>query len=902
MTKRLFLLALFSVVLTACSGLKYGVKPNDAVQSNESFRLPEDAVPIRYDLTLWADPAKDHFNGQVIIDLDLKNDLKQILIHGQHLEILSSLIKGSHGEHTVKFSELDKDGLLLGQFGSQLPKGSYQLTINYRAKYQEDLSGLYRVKEGEDFYLYTQFEPVDARKMLPCFDEPRFKTPFSFKVIAPKGQTVIANGALNSKFDQGNDEVHIFNTTKPIPTYLLALAVGPFDVVTGPIIKANEYRENDFAFRGIAVKGKGEKLAFALKETPQIIKRLESYFGVGYPYEKLDIIAVPDFGAGAMENVGAITFREWYLLLDEKTASVDQRRGFYLIMAHELAHQWFGNLVTMPWWDDLWLNEAFATWLSYKVVDTIKPEFKAAEQLLKRSHSAMAQDTLLAVRKIREPIVSKHDIHSAFDSITYEKGGALLNMLENYLGPSTFRTAVSAHIKRFEFGLATSKDFLESLAKFSQRSLVDSAETFLNQNGLPLLSFSYEYKKDGTHVTVEQRRYVPIGSKALSTTQWKIPVCFGYEANGKISKQCFMLDQPKATITLAGARPAFVMPNYQGQGYYRYSLSVDAWNALLKKIELLSERDRISIAESLIGELYAGTLDFAFVAEHLRALVTKESSLVTNYFVKLIDEANDYWISDENRDHVLRYVNDLRRLYKELSAMDLSEDQRVLRRDIAGFLAKVTKDQDVRNELSILGTSYLNEVHGKVAHADSTKRDENLIDHALAVVMQEKDDEGLINLQRSLHHLSDTVIRNHLLYGFALSREGEAANTIRNMVFDNLRRNEKLSLLYRHLDNPKNQPATWKFVQENFDKMKKTLSNSQMANLPYLAEGLCTVESSAEVNEFFAPTIHEYRGGPRTLAEVVEQIEICAARKSHTAPLVNAFFDESATKAASIQK
>lgn len=895
MRKNILFLALASLVLTGCTGLKYGVKTS-ALESSENFRLLDDVVPNSYDLSLWVNSAKDHFTGQVIIDLELKSDRDSFLLNSKDITILSSILKGENLEIKAKYFALDKDGLMRVDLGKVVPKGTYKLEINYQGKYQEDLSGLYRVKDGDDFYLYTQFEPVAARKMLPCFDEPKFKTPFRVKVIAPKGQTAIANGALEQKFEQGDDEVHVFKSTKPMSTYLLAVAVGPFDVVAGPTIQANKFRKESFEFRGIATKGKGAKLAFALKETPEIISELENYFGVGYPYEKLDILAVPDFGAGAMENVGAITFREWYLLLDEKTASVDQRRGFYLVMAHELAHQWFGNLVTMPWWDDLWLNEAFATWLSYKIVDQIKPEYKSAAHLLGRSHSAMEQDTLMSVRKIREPIATKHDIHNAFDSITYEKGGALLNMLESYLGPAKFKDAVSSHISRFQFGLATSKDFLESLAQFSESSLVESADTFLNQTGVPLVTLSYQCTNNDLNVQLNQKRYVPIGSKASSATLWKIPVCFGYEKKGSVKKHCVMLDQESATVKIPKTScPAFVMPNYQGQGYYRYSLNPQAWKNLLKKPALLSERDRISIAESLMGELYAGGLEFSFVAESLRDLVDRKSSMVTNYFLKVIEEAHYFWLNDDNRVHALSYASQLKQLYRDLSTDKLSQDQRVLRQNLAGFLAHVVKDQDTRLDLSIVGNDYLKQV-GLTGGEATVSADENLLDTAVEVAMQFKSDETLKEVETALvSGLSDTVARSHLLSGLARSREGDAANGVRNLVFGNLRKNEKLGLLYKHLANPKNQPATWNFLKANFAKVKATFTNPQMANLPYLAEGLCTVEDAAEVNDFFAPTIAQYQGGPRTLAEVVEQIEICAARKSHTSVLANTFFSDAHT-------
>ena len=342
---------------------------------------------------------------------------------------------GQAGSQTGLIKLLEEHELVLLDFGQVINKGHYKLSLDYNGAYSHDLNGLYRIKDGGNYYLYTQLEPIAARKVLPCFDEPRFKTPFSISVVTPKNLKVISNSPENNARHIGSNTIHSFAQTKALPTYLLAIAIGNFDIVEGPKLGTKKVN-----FRGISTKGKGHKLTFAMKHTPAILAKLEDYFGVPYPFAKLDILAVPDFNAGAMENVGAITFREWYLLLD-KNSSSEQQQKFYEIMAHELAHQWFGNLVTMPWWDDLWLNEGFATWLSYKIVDQLRPDFKAKDKLLERIQKAMAQDSLGSARKIRESISSAHDIHNAFDNITYGKGAALVNMLESFQGPGTFQKA-----------------------------------------------------------------------------------------------------------------------------------------------------------------------------------------------------------------------------------------------------------------------------------------------------------------------------------------------------------------------------------------------------------------------------------------------------------------------------
>lgn len=877
-----------------CTSLKYGVK-STSYEETLDIKLPTTVIPLRYELSLWTDPKLAHFTGQVGIELELVENRQDIVLHAQDLKILSAVIQGQDGEQEGQYSIVDGDSLARITFKQELKKGLYRLEVGYEGKYSNDLSGLYRIKDGDEYYLYTQFEPLAARKMLPCFDEPRFKTPFDIKVTTSTGQIVIANSSVKSEFEQNDEKVYIFDTTKPMSSYLLALAVGPFDVVTGPSLKSNRYRLHEVPFRGIATKGKGTKLSLALNETPLILEKLEDYFGVAYPFDKLDILAVPDFSAGAMENIGAITFREWYLLLDELTASVKQKRDFYLVMAHELSHQWFGNSVTMPWWDDLWLNEAFATWLSYKIVDQVKPQFKSAAHLLERAHKTMAVDSLLSARRIREPIKSNHDIHNAFDSITYSKGGAVLSMLENYLGSEQFREAVSFHIKTFQYGTASSQDFLQSLAKFSDGNLVASAETFLNQAGLPLVKLSYNCDDQGVNVAVSQKRYVPIGSKVNPAGHWHIPMCIGYESSTEIKKHCFTLDQESASIKINQKKcPAFIIPNWAGQGYYRFALDKEAYQSLLGlKPNLIHENDRLAIADSLIGQFYAGDLVFGDVAEHLFNMVDINSSLLTSYFMDFIEEAHHHWLDEENRPFMVTYAKDkIRGIYVALNQETLTDDQKLMKKPLAHFLADVLKDRETRLELSIIGNSYLQAALAeKIDNDEPIISDENLLSDALGVTMQYQDGKDIAKVIEKLSSITDTVMRSHLLFGLAKSREGSAALDVRSVVFNkNLRKNEQLRWFYDHLKNPQNQPYTWSFLKDNFSQFKSVLSNEQMANLPYLAEGLCSNESADEVNKYFAPFIAKYKGGPRNLTEVVEQIEICAARRTYATALANSFF------------
>lgn len=887
------------VLFSSCTSVQISQR-NAGLTTTVDFRLSNEVVPNKYELTLRAKPSDDKFIGQVAIEFSLMTARRDMVLHSQDLLIRSVKIFGDHGASRPTY--VTKDGLLRIDFNEDLERGSYRAEITYEGKYSQDLSGLYRVREGDDAYLFTQFEPIAARKMLPCFDEPRFKTPFDISIITTPGHIVVANTPETLSNIAGDDEEHIFATTKPISTYLLALAIGPFDVVESSDIDNNRFRDSTIQFRGITTKGKGEKIAMAMRETPAILEKLETYFSVAYPYEKLDIIAVPDFAAGAMENVGAITFRDWYLLIDEQSASVEQQRDFYVVMAHELAHQWFGNTVTMPWWDDLWLNESFATWLSYKIVDDLKPELNVGNRLIHRAHSVMATDSIKSARKIREPVNSDHDIYNAFDGITYSKGGAVLNMIENYLGADKFREAVSLHINRFENKTATSRDFLESLAKFSDETLIHSAETFLNQTGVPEIKTSYTCNDTSLTFKFKQGRYVPIGSKLVSLGKWDIPVCINYGTSSTHKKHCFILKELTETITLNNEQcPQWVMPNANGQGYYRFSLSSKDWDNVLSSRNL-SDGDRLALADSLIAQFYAGRLDFAYTINGLNRLIDKRSSLLTGYFINFLKEASSYWINEQQLPHALSYAhNALNGIYNDLMHQgNLTDEQKSLKAKIAEFLVHVVKDTNLRLEMSVIGNAYLQEtLHEKAGL--SPVIDDNILHNAVSVSLQLKDDNYLKKLFSTLNMTTNAVTRKVILYGLARSREGELAESVRELVFNkDLRKNEQMSLLHHHLENPVNQPSTWTFVKTSWPQLKKVLSESQIADLPYLARGLCESHYADEVREFFLPFITTYQGGPRNLAEITEQIEICAARKSYSTTQANQYFSERSSSTLSL--
>src|SRR5580704_1896585 len=427
-------------------------------------RLPATAVPQGYRVALTIDPTQPRFSGVTTIKVDVTEPTYSIVLNARDMTV-SRAVATSGGVQTeasatprLASGSVAAEELVL-TFARPLPAGPAVVEITYDAPFATDLAGLYRVEEQGRWYAYTQFESTDARRAFPCFDEPGFKTPFDVTITAPSGMIALANSPEQPSAggpDPGDGtRTHTFATSPPLPSYLVAFAVGDFDVAEG--------RKEPFPIRVITTKGRAPLAGLALDVAAALIDKLGDYFDMRYPYAKLDLVAVPDFAAGAMENPGLVTFRDVLLLLDPQHATTSIRRSQAEVIAHEFAHQWFGDLVTMKWWNDTWLNEGFATWAEAKIVDRWRPNFGATIGQIAGLEHVMDTDSLKSARAVREPVRSTSDAMEAFDGITYQKGAAVLRMIETWLGPDVFRRGVQRYIHENAWKNARAGDLFKAL-------------------------------------------------------------------------------------------------------------------------------------------------------------------------------------------------------------------------------------------------------------------------------------------------------------------------------------------------------------------------------------------------------------------------------------------------------
>src|SRR5277367_4064767 len=376
-----------------------------------TLRLPDSVAPVSYQADLTLDPQSDHFSGVIEIKLNIKKPVSEIWLNQNKINVESATLPagGKSFEAKAEISGQDFLGLRLD---SEAPTGDADLRIKYTGDViQRNSSGLFRMEDAGSWYLFSQFEATDARAAFPCFDEPSYKVPWQLTLHVPAADKAISNTPSVSDKVEGAMRRVEFKQTKPLPSYLIAVAVGPFDIV-----EAGHAGRNNVPVRIIAPKGKANEAKYAAEVSATILTRLEDYFGIPYAYEKLDNVAIPvTFGFGAMENAGMITYAQTLILAKPEADTIGRKRGYASVAAHEMAHQWFGDLVTTDWWNDIWLNEAFATWMSSKLIAEWKPEWKTRVDDVDEKLGAAAEDSLISARKIRQEIVAKDDINNAFD-------------------------------------------------------------------------------------------------------------------------------------------------------------------------------------------------------------------------------------------------------------------------------------------------------------------------------------------------------------------------------------------------------------------------------------------------------------------------------------------------------
>ncbi len=843
-------------------------------------KLAAGVTPLRYALALTIDPREARFSGEARIRLKFDRQTRSFWIHGRDLKVTAaSLMSESAQAIDATYTE-NGEGFAEVTLARVAPAGEATLIIDYDAPFNENAAGLYHSTSGDEKYAVTQFESIDARRAFPSFDQPNFKTPYDVTIIARKGDTVIANTGETKVEDAGEGFVkHTFRETLPLPTYLVAFAVGPYDVVDGPVLPVTRLRDHAVPLRGVAVKGKGAQTRYALSVTADLIAYYEDYFDTPYPYDKLDFIAAPEFSAGAMENAGAIVYAEQAILM-QPNGPIAQQTGVITTHAHEIAHQWFGDLVTPAWWDDIWLNEAFATWMSYKAAKAVFPNGGYDRETQLEAIAAMDDDSLSSARRIREPIVKESDIEDAFDSITYDKGGGVLAMAESYLGEEAFREGVRTHMRRFPMGVATSQDFFESLGQGSKHpEIVAALASFTDRSHVPLLDVRIDCPSDGSaaRARITQRTYEPIGV-SLERRTWSIPLCVSsYGLTGAGDKSCAILSEAEGVVPLRGACPAFVSPNAAGAGYYRFALDERGWTALVAGFHRLPAGEQIAVLDSIHASFVAGQASASLLLRAVEAGagagdldVRRKASgvakaLATIPATKAAQDAYAAWVRAAFSRSVAETAMSSR----------ASPAERQTALSVTQLLALYGHDPALRARL-------LAEARGTVGLARTAPAPLDVRAVALIVGVEDGGPAFFAALLEKAGASTDAQFQSEALAALSHAPRHEDRETFARAILDapytgsQMRR--ALFATQRFSDTA---PVGLAILRDHFDALVARMPGGLAGqSAPEFANALCTIEDRKALTDLFTANAAKAPGHERTLAQTVEQIDRCVALRA----------------------
>ena len=846
-------------------------------------QLPTTVTPSAYRIDMTIDPKADGMIGTVEIDARVNEDTDGFWIHAKDMDVTEASFRIGEQDYDLAFepvpSEEAPSGLAWMAAATTLPAGEGTLRMAYTTPYNQNLNSAYKVVRGDDAYIVTQMEPLGAREAFPGFDEPRFKQPFQLSITAPDGNVVVSNTPKVEELPLEDGMIrHEFAQTLPLPTYLIAFAVGPYDVVDYGDIPPNDVRSRPLALRGLAARGEGKRLDYALENTGGLLAALEDYFGLEYPYEKLDLIAAPDYAFGAMENPGLIVYREYLLLLDDN-APLSQRRAYASVHSHELAHQWFGNLVTPVWWEDIWLNEAFATWMGNKGLTLWRPDGNFDNNTLRASLGAMNTDTLASTRSVREPLPRSERVMDQFDSITYRKGGGVLDMFESYVGADKFQQGIRLHMERYRHDVATADDFFQSIADGSGNADVVSAmKSFVDQPGLPLvrLSETTPTVDDGhTWLVLDQTRYAPLGSAVQQGQSWEIPVCIAYGTPEGRDRRCTLFKDGIDPVVRVPRSASWVMPNADGAGYYRFTLDPIRWDALLDNLGELTTKEALVAQDSLIAAFRAGEIDADTFLSGMKAFAQHPEYDVASGSTRLLGFV--YSEFPDARPGLAQHVRDTYgQRYRDTVGTDTVEGN-LLAPGLGSMLATLGQDDAVQATLLKQGRVYLGLIQGDKASVPS-----NQLGSSLSQLMR-ADPEAAFAPLLELATTGSPLEKGAALGALTQTPREDQAERLLAMALDSdspLTGSQSGSIIGGLLGNEAHADRTWAWYKENFDAyMSARVPDVRRGRAPLSAGGFCSEARRAEVEDFFTGKAELIPGYERSLAQVSERIALCAALK-----------------------
>jgi aminopeptidase N len=836
-----------------------------SIQHASAQRLPATVLPEHYSLTLTPDLKAATFTGIEAIDVTVKTPVSSITLNSAEV-VFQSVTASAAGREQAATISLDAEKQQATfMFPAPIPAGKAVLSIAYTGILNNELRGFYLSKTARRNYAVTQFESTDARRAFPSFDEPAFKATFDVALVIDAGDTAISNNPIASDTPGPGAGKHTlkFLTTPKLSTYLVVFLVGDFQCTTG--------RQDGVAIRVCATPDKVALTSYGVDVAKYVLHYYNSYFGIAYPLKKLDLIALPDFEAGAMENFGAITYRETDLLIDPKTASDRAKENVAGVIAHEMAHQWFGDMVTMQWWDNVWLNEGFATWMSNKPIAAMHPEWSVDQGVIAGEDGTLDLDAQITTRTIRARADTPDEINQMFDGIAYGKASDVLLMVENYLGEETFRKGVHAYLSEHLYGNATAEDFWNTQTAVSHKPVDKIMDSLVAQPGTPMLTFG---EPANGQVSVEQKRFfLSPSAQAGPKQKWTLPVCFKTKAG---SQDCQILTPGSATLKVPGG---LFFANAGGKGYYRSAYTASAYATLVSNIETaLAPTERISLTGDEWAQVRSNKARVGDYLDLAVALKADPNAEVVSNALGGVDAIIERVAATPDEKAALAVW--MRRTfgpeYAKLgpSSPGDTPNTRAMRALLFSVLGYYGKDPAVLAQAHEITEKYL---------ADPASVDATIGHTALTIAARNGNAELYDRLQKVYETSANPDLQESALRLLAEFEDPALVQRSLDYAVSSKVRNQDAALQFSiSLQIAATRNQAWDYIKTHWDKVQAQLTTDMGGYLVGGTGGFCSADARDDVQKFFST--HKVSSSDRVLKRAVERINGCIELQSLQEP------------------